>query len=58
MFGLVIVQIPVAFMMEAFNITSLMILKGEILKTFELSQPLRISGYSYSFGSAGIERET
>ncbi|MFC2133684.1 DUF4386 domain-containing protein [Bacteroidota bacterium] len=38
MFALVIVQIPVLFMMEAFNITSLMILKGEILKTFELSQ--------------------
>ena len=38
MFALVIVQIPVAFMMEAFNVTSLMILKGEILKTFELSQ--------------------
>jgi hypothetical protein len=36
--ALVIVQIPVAFMMEAFNITSLMILKGEILKTFELTQ--------------------
>lgn len=34
----VIVQIPVAFFMEAFNITSLMIFKGEILKTFELSQ--------------------
>jgi hypothetical protein len=38
MFALVIVQIPFVFMMEAFNITSLMILKGEILKTFELSQ--------------------
>ena len=38
MFALVIVQIPCVFMMEAFNITSLMILKGEILKTFELSQ--------------------
>ncbi|MCF8240678.1 MAG: DUF4386 domain-containing protein [Melioribacteraceae bacterium] len=38
MFALVIVQIPVVFMMEAFNIASLMILKGEILKTFELSQ--------------------
>jgi len=35
---LVAVQIPVVFMMEAFNVTSLMILKGEILKTFELSQ--------------------
>jgi len=38
MVALVIVQIPVAFMMEAFNIASLMIIKGEILKTFELSQ--------------------
>ena len=36
--ALVIVQIPVVFIMDAFNITSLMILKGEILKTFELSQ--------------------
>jgi hypothetical protein len=38
MVALVIVQIPAAFIVEAFNITSLMILKGEILKTFELSQ--------------------
>ena len=36
--ALVIVQIPAVFFMEAFNITSLMIFKGEILKTFELSQ--------------------
>ncbi len=36
--ALVIVQIPAVFVMEAFNITSLMILKGEILKTFELGQ--------------------
>ena len=36
--ALVIVQIPAVFIMEAFNITSLMIFKGEILKTFELSQ--------------------
>jgi hypothetical protein len=36
--ALVIVQIPTAFFMEAFNITSLMIFKGEILKTFELTQ--------------------
>lgn len=35
---LVIVQIPTMFFVETFNITSLMILKGEILKTFELSQ--------------------
>jgi hypothetical protein len=38
MVALVIVQIPVVFVMEAFNITSLMILKGELLQTFELSQ--------------------
>ena len=38
MVALVIVQIPAVFIMEAINITSLMIFKGEILKTFELSQ--------------------
>jgi hypothetical protein len=38
MVAFVIVQIPAVFFIEAFNITSLMILKGEILKTFELSQ--------------------
>ena len=38
MFALVIVQIPFVFFMEAINVTSLMILKGEILKTFEFSQ--------------------
>ena len=36
--ALVIVQIPVAFIMEGLNITSLMIFKGELLTTFELSQ--------------------
>ena len=38
MVALVIVQIPALFIMEALNITSLMILKDEILKTFELRQ--------------------
>jgi hypothetical protein len=38
MVALVVVQIPAVFIMEAFNMTSLMLLKGEILKTFELSQ--------------------
>lgn len=38
MVALVIVQIPAVFIMEAFNITSLMIYKGEILQTFELNQ--------------------
>jgi len=36
--ALVIVQIPVVFFMEALNIASLMLFKGEILKTFELGQ--------------------
>lgn len=35
---LVIVQIPAVFIMEAFNITSLMLFKDEILKTFEINQ--------------------
>ncbi len=38
MVALVVVQIPVVFIMEALNITSLMILKGEILQTFALNQ--------------------
>jgi hypothetical protein len=38
MVALVLVQIPVVFFMEALNITSLMIFKGEILKTFDLIQ--------------------
>ncbi len=36
--ALVIVQIPAVFFMEALNIASLMILKGEVLKTFGISQ--------------------
>ena len=36
--ALVIVQIPAVFFMEALNITSLMLFKGNILKTFEASQ--------------------
>lgn len=36
--ALVIVQIPAVFFMEALNITSLMLFKGEILKSFELGQ--------------------
>ncbi len=38
MVALVIVQIPAVFILEAFNITSLLIFKGEILNTFQLSQ--------------------
>ena len=38
MVALVIVQIPVVFIMGAFNLTSLMLFKGELLQTFELNQ--------------------
>lgn len=38
MVALVIVQVPAVFFMEALNITSLMLFKGEILKTFELNK--------------------
>ncbi|MDD5361415.1 MAG: DUF4386 domain-containing protein [Ignavibacteria bacterium] len=40
MLALVLVQIPVVFINQTFNITSLMIFKGEILKTFEPAQRL------------------
>ncbi|MBS4027884.1 MAG: DUF4386 domain-containing protein [Ignavibacteriales bacterium] len=36
--ALVLVQIPITFVMGAISITSLMILKGELLKTIELTQ--------------------
>lgn len=36
--ALVLVQIPVAFMVGAFNIASLATFKGDMLKTFELAQ--------------------
>ena len=38
MVALVIVQIPVVFIIEAFNLTSLMLFKDELLQTFELNQ--------------------
>ena len=38
MVALVMVQIPVNFLIGAFKITSLMILKGEVLKTYEPEQ--------------------
>ena len=51
--ALVIVQIPVVFVMQAFKMAALMIFKGEILKTFELSQRqdlamlfFKINGYA------------
>jgi hypothetical protein len=41
--ALVIVQIPTAFFIEAFNISALLIYKGELLKTFELAQRLDLA---------------
>ena len=38
MVALFFVTIPVTFIMDGFSIASLMIIKGEVLKTFELSQ--------------------
>jgi hypothetical protein len=38
MVALVLVQIPTVFTMQALKVTSLMILKGEVLTTFELGQ--------------------
>ena len=38
MVALVIIQIPTVFIMEAFNMTSLMIFKGQIFNAFELAQ--------------------
>jgi len=35
MIALVIVQVPIGFIMESFNITSLMIAKGEVLSAFD-----------------------
>jgi hypothetical protein len=49
----VVVQIPVAFVKAAFSITALKVLKGDVLKTFDLSQRqdlailfLKINDYS------------
>ena len=51
--ALVLVQIPAMFLMEAFNISSLMLFKGKLLKSFELAQRqdlammfLNFSGYT------------
>jgi hypothetical protein len=51
---LVIVQIPTVFFMEAFNITSLMIFKGEILKSFEIGQRQDLAMLFLKIGEYGI----
>ncbi len=53
MVALVLVQIPVVFISEAFNITSLMLFKGEMLKTFELSQRLDLAMLFLNINSYG-----
>jgi hypothetical protein len=52
--GFVIVQIPTAFFMEACNITSLMIFKGEILKTFDLAQRQDLGALFLKIGDYGV----
>ncbi len=54
MVAFVIVQIPVVFIMEAFNITSLMIFKGEVLKTFELSQRQDLAMLFFKINDYGL----
>lgn len=54
LFAFVIVQIPTAFFMEACNITSLMIFKGEILKTFELAQRQDLGALFLKIGDYGV----
>ncbi len=38
MVAMVLVQVPIGFLIESFNMTSLLILKGEIMKTLTLEQ--------------------
>jgi hypothetical protein len=38
MVAMVLVQVPIGFLIESFNMTSLLILKGEIMKAFSLEQ--------------------
>lgn len=51
---LVIVQIPTVFAMEALNIGSLMIFKGELLKTFEISQRLDLAILFHKMNGYGL----
>ncbi len=52
--ALVIVQIPVVFFMEALQISSLMIFKGEVLKTFELSQRQDLAMFFLKMNDYGV----
>jgi hypothetical protein len=52
--ALVIVQIPTVFVMEAFNIASLKMFKGEILNTIELSQRQDLAILFHKMGGYGL----
>ena len=52
--AMVIVQIPVTFIMGAFSMATLMILKGEILTTFELDQRRDLAMLFIKIGDYGI----
>ncbi len=47
--ALVLVQIPAMFFMEAFNISSLMLFKGKLLKSFELAQRQDLAMMFFNF---------
>lgn len=54
MVALVIVQIPTVFVMEALNIASLMMFKGELLKTFAVNQRLDFAILFHKMGGYGL----
>ncbi len=54
MVALVLVQVPVVFFMEALNITSLMIIKQELLTTFDLSQKQDVAMLFLTINNNGV----
>ncbi|MBK8551171.1 MAG: DUF4386 domain-containing protein [Ignavibacteria bacterium] len=54
LFAFVIVQIPAVFILEGFNITALMILKGKGLQTFEAGQRLDIAMQFLKFSDYAV----
>jgi hypothetical protein len=54
MTGLVIVQVPVVFVMEALNIASLKIFHGELLQSLEINQRLDIALMLHKMNGYGL----
>lgn len=54
LFAFVIVQIPAVFILEGFNLTALMFLKGEGLQTFEAVQRLDLAIQFLKFGDYAV----